>query len=105
MDYPTSNISTNRGSKSASGSPQGVSIDEATNGVILIFRDDPASHSAVGDAICRWMAAKIGVGCEIEENRMIITSAQVREARKLLSLTLTGLAAQSGVDAKHLDAF
>jgi transcriptional regulator with XRE-family HTH domain len=36
---------------------------------------------------------------------MIITAAQVREARKLLSLTLTGLAAQSGVDAKHLDAF
>ena len=36
---------------------------------------------------------------------MIITAAQVREARKLLSLTQTGLAAQSGVDAKHLDAF
>ena len=36
---------------------------------------------------------------------MIITAAQVREARKLLSLTLTGLAAQSGVDAKHLVAF
>jgi len=36
---------------------------------------------------------------------MIITAAQVREARKLLSLTLTDLAAQSSVDAKHLDAF
>ena len=39
--------------------PGEVSIDEAMNGVMLIFRDDPASHSAVGDAIFRWMAAKI----------------------------------------------
>jgi hypothetical protein len=36
---------------------------------------------------------------------MMISAGQVREARKLLSVTLAGLAAQSGVDAKHLDAF
>jgi transcriptional regulator with XRE-family HTH domain len=36
---------------------------------------------------------------------MTITAAQVKEARKLLGWTLPGLAAQSGVDAKRLDAF
>jgi transcriptional regulator with XRE-family HTH domain len=36
---------------------------------------------------------------------MIITAAQVHEARKLASLTLPTLGAQCGVDAKHLDAF
>jgi transcriptional regulator with XRE-family HTH domain len=36
---------------------------------------------------------------------MIITAGQVREARKLVNLTLPALIARSGVDAKHLDAF
>ena len=36
---------------------------------------------------------------------MIITSAQVRDARNLLGWTVRGLAALSGIDPKHLDAF
>jgi transcriptional regulator with XRE-family HTH domain len=36
---------------------------------------------------------------------MIITPAQVREARKLLGWTVTALATPSGVDPKHLESF
>jgi transcriptional regulator with XRE-family HTH domain len=42
---------------------------------------------------------------EVEEGQMIITAAQVREARKLLGWSGPSLAAKSAVDAKHLDAF
>jgi len=36
---------------------------------------------------------------------MILTGAQVREARNLLGWTVPGLAALSGIDPKDLDAF
>jgi transcriptional regulator with XRE-family HTH domain len=36
---------------------------------------------------------------------MILTGAQVREARNLLGWSVLGLAALSGIDPKHLDAF
>jgi transcriptional regulator with XRE-family HTH domain len=36
---------------------------------------------------------------------MTITATEVKEARKLLGWTVPGLAAQSGVDAKRLEAF
>jgi transcriptional regulator with XRE-family HTH domain len=36
---------------------------------------------------------------------MTINGAQVREARNLLGWTVPGLAALSGIDPKHLDAF
>jgi transcriptional regulator with XRE-family HTH domain len=36
---------------------------------------------------------------------MILTAAQVREARRLLGWTVPALATQSGVDASHLEGF
>jgi transcriptional regulator with XRE-family HTH domain len=36
---------------------------------------------------------------------MILTPAQVREARKLLGWTATTLAEHTGIDPKHLDNF
>jgi transcriptional regulator with XRE-family HTH domain len=36
---------------------------------------------------------------------MILTVAQVREARRLLGWTVPALATQSGVDASHLEGF
>jgi hypothetical protein len=44
-------------------------------------------------------------GRQIEENQMIITPAQVREARKLLGWIVPGLAAQCAIDPKDLEAF
>jgi len=40
-----------------------------------------------------------------EKHEVAITSAQVKEARKLLGWTPQALAAHSGVDPKHLESF